>query len=77
MEVGPLLNPLVKISVRPAGTSFESLAELPSADGPTHRYSLVPKAGLTVVEFLVTPRAGAAVGDGQTEVYRVFVSKAQ
>ena len=70
-----LLNSIIRISVRPSTTTFETLAELPSPDGPAHRYSLVPKAGLTVVEFTVTPRAGAAPGDNQTEVYRVFVTK--
>lgn len=71
----PLLTPVVRISVRPSTTTFETLAELPSADGPAHRYSLVPKPGLTVVEFTVSPRAGAAPGDNQIEVYRVFVTK--
>ncbi|KAK4704482.1 hypothetical protein P7C70_g1727, partial [Phenoliferia sp. Uapishka_3] len=74
-ESTPFLNSFIKISVRPATTKFESLAELPSPDGPTHRYSLTPKPGLTVVEFTVTPRAGALPGDNQTEIYRVFVTK--
>mgnify|MGYP001561376149 CR=1 FL=1 len=72
---GPLQNPVVKTSVRPAGTPFESVDELPRPEGPTTKYSLVPGKGLTVVEFLVAPKAGTAVGDGATEVYRVFVSK--
>ncbi|KAL8286359.1 hypothetical protein RQP46_004376 [Phenoliferia psychrophenolica] len=74
-ESAPFLSATIKISVRPSTTTFESLAELPSPDGPSHRYSLAPKPGLTVVEFLVTPRAGAAPGDQQSEVYRVFITK--
>lgn len=71
----PFLKPLIKVTVRPNTTTFETLAELPSPDGPTHRYSLVPKPGLTVVEFVVTPRPGAGQGDSQAEVYRVFVTR--
>jgi len=71
----PYTAPQVKLSARPSSASFESLAELPSPDGPTHRYSLVPRPGLTVVEILVTPR-GTPGGDApQTELYRIFLTK--
>ena len=66
-------QPNVKTSVRPAGISLEAIPELPSEEGAsTHRYALVPKIGLNVVEFVVQPRG---VGEEGAECYRCFVTK--
>lgn len=50
---------------------MEPLAELPGPEGPSHRYSMIPRRGLNVVEFVVA--TDGAVGG--KEVYRCFVTK--
>lgn len=71
-------QPNVKTSVRPAGISLEALAELPSSSAEeggqqsTHRYALVPRVGLNVLEFVVQPKG---VGEESSECYRCFVTK--
>lgn len=68
------MSPKVTTSVRPIATHFETIAEPPSSDGPTHYYSLIPKPGLTVVEFVVT-LPGTTAEESPSEVYRVYLTK--
>ncbi|ORY79296.1 hypothetical protein BCR35DRAFT_352732 [Leucosporidium creatinivorum] len=62
----PSLSSSVKLSVRPAGLVVEPLAELPGPGGVSHRYSVVLRRGLNVVEFVVGEKK---------EVFRCFVTK--
>ncbi|KAM0752531.1 Bromodomain-containing protein [Meredithblackwellia eburnea MCA 4105] len=82
----PFVPPNIKVTARPAGTVVQALAEMPALGGGSSlkyhlRYQVTLKTGLTVVEFVVTPRsapgvaAPAADGAQQLEVYRIFVTK--
>ncbi|KAI5474577.1 tetratricopeptide repeat containing protein [Pseudohyphozyma bogoriensis] len=54
-EPRPIPAPSVKLNIRPVGTHVDTLAEVPSVDGPTHRYSVIPRPGLTVLEWMDAP----------------------
>ncbi|GAA5913155.1 hypothetical protein JCM5296_007550 [Sporobolomyces johnsonii] len=71
------VSPIVSISAWPAGVAFEAIAEMADEDtqAPPTRFALVPRKGLNVVEFVVTPRGGEGGGEAEQEVYRCFVTR--
>ncbi|GAA6019406.1 hypothetical protein JCM10207_001375 [Rhodosporidiobolus poonsookiae] len=79
---GPL--PSIIIRAKPASLVFEPVTGIPAEHGvgsgvdpvaaPGVRYALTPRAGLSVVEFVVRP-AGTMEGDPSEEVYRCFITK--
>ncbi|GAA5948731.1 hypothetical protein JCM21900_005276 [Sporobolomyces salmonicolor] len=75
------VSPIVSISARPAGVSFEAITTIADQDtdtqAPPTRFALVPRKGLSVVQFVVTPRDAEREGEAEAdqEVYRCFVTR--